>query len=302
MASLDYHYQTLFAYLANKIGGEVKPLYNRFVKNQYSQRFYLTESEYESTRKFSPPKYFLAMLIAPFQHFLNMAKDAIDTFKPYKSTVQMRRDFLQPIYGVGNILKGILNLILTPLILVINILRETVKFLKSLKNAHISKSFLVYIKNISLNFVRTLSWTLDGCFSLLRGMTQIVSTPLTWLIKIPLRSIITALKGTPKIEDSSSVKKLITKGKNLIKENTHFFAPVMDGITKSLHAKFEKGVSRGQPTNIDPEIEKEKFKLEVRRDWNNNYYTTIYAKPEKSLQDAQEYLDLFGSEKNALLI
>lgn len=49
----------------------------------------------------------------------------VDTFKPYKSGFYVWRDILQPLRGLGNIIKGAAYLIAAPLLFLYDIVRAS---------------------------------------------------------------------------------------------------------------------------------------------------------------------------------
>lgn len=165
-------------------------------------------------------------------HFLNIKKDAKDTFKPYKSVGLFFRDLLaMPFYGIGNIF-------LVPHY----VTRATISLFALFFIAPFKKNKRAYaaevLSNSGLNF-------LAAGIALLRGATQIIATPLVMLRTI-LRLIITAVKGRPKFEDSESLK-------TLVKHKLDEKYPALDrrAVTKSILHKLEKAKGRGQRTQLN---------------------------------------------------
>jgi len=127
-----------------------------------------------------------------FQPLVDMGRDFVKTFKPYKSDNHVLEDLAQPFRGVGNFLKGITTLVLVPLVFLIRLFPA-----------------LYRGKNIK-NSVEALSWLVSGVSNVVRGLTQIVATPLL-LLKVALRLVLTEKKGRPKLEDSKGIKRLVNR-------------------------------------------------------------------------------------------
>ncbi len=129
-----------------------------------------------------------------FQPLRDMLKDVVDTFKPYRSVWFVKRDARQPIDGLENILKGIFELIVSPLLFL----------LCPIYYAFRAESLKDYGAKVGTLWLQSLSWFIHGVLSVLRGATQIAATPLTWLIKIPLRGLNTLIRSL--LEESFAVE------------------------------------------------------------------------------------------------
>jgi hypothetical protein len=180
-------------------------------------------------------------ILGGLQPLADILKDVVDTFKPYKSSYHVKRDLLQPIRALGNIVKGIILITAAPLFFIGDMVRYM----------FISGSLRNFGINMIINSSRTASWLLEGVFSILRGAGQLATTPLTWALRMPLRGIISAIKGMPKIEDNPSLQSCLQKGETIPSEHSGACAalPTADVINE-LHRKFNKSLSRGQRTDI----------------------------------------------------
>ncbi|CDZ76620.1 hypothetical protein BN59_00894 [Legionella massiliensis] len=164
--------------------------------------------------------------------FIAIKKDIIDTFKPYKANFHIKRDLIQPIRGIANLIKGVFHLIAAPTIFLINIPRH------------------IYMGVFSYMFTRSLArlggGVLDGLGNIIRGLSQIAFTPLNLLIKMPLRGIITYIKGQPTLAQNlenqiQDLEQLIVK-----KDKTNEEAITIDRGMKSIAVKLNKANERGQ--------------------------------------------------------
>lgn len=185
---------------------------------------------------------------------LAMKKDVVDTFKPYKSNYYILRDLIQPVRGVGNIVKGLFNTVVAPLIFLANVPRYAVIGISQ-------RSFGLFAENMAMNNARAGGGLLDGLTSIIRGVTQIVTTPLTLCIRMPLRGIITAVRGKPTV--CQNVEKRIEKLETLIRKE---YKTVDDTIAidrgiQSLKVKVTKAEKRGQKVGADVNIINQKLDL-----------------------------------------
>ena len=255
-------------------------------------------------------------LLGAFQPVADMAKDFLDSFKPYKSTFQTKRDLKQPFWGVINALAGFASLFLIPLFYVLGI--SQVIFAKDLKHKRLS-TFAKFS-------VLSVSWMLEGVLNMVRGLSQILTTPLTWAIKMPLRGILTKVKGAPKIEDNPGIQNLVEFGKTYldtyknnespeleVSENLdarlistsgqlkQIFDPdgcklndarIVDGVVAELHRKYHKSLQRGQPTNISEEVEGEMFAAQCY------VVDDVFITPirEDRVRAGMQYLGLFSKD------
>lgn len=182
-------------------------------------------------------------LTGAFQPVVDMAKDAADTFKPYRSRYYVRRDALQPLYGIGNVFKGLLYLIaLIPI-------------------AFLGLGLCIFkeaTSELPLGGAMLLSWFIDGILSIFRGITQIAFTPLSW-IKMITRAIILAFTKEEdiRVENRKGIQKLVEQASTINKEYVDKKEDKQECLNKlfpiasSIHAKYIEGIKRGEDTNID---------------------------------------------------
>lgn len=247
MSKINRGYQSLFEYLADRDF----PLMRWIDQTLYADEVKrLKNPSMPYGRRWNPKPYDdNQQIIGSFQPLADMLKDTVDTFKPYKSAYQIKQDFRQPIRGLGNIVRGVANLVGAPLVFIGN----TFRYL------FFSHSLQDFSYNMRLNFLRSSSWLLDGISSLIRGITQIATTPLTWLIKMPLRGLITLFKGRPNFENGSGVRRLIREGNEAINDRS---GVRMAGIRYELHRKFQRAIQQKQKKGISREQEQKLFHAE----------------------------------------
>lgn len=141
---------------------------------------------------------------------LGFMKDINDTFKPYKSIDQLVRDLLlQPYYGLVNTVKGVWFFIYGVFDFLYCFLIKFPANLFSRARRYNGES--VIKSTFKLPVLRLGA----GVLFFIRGVTQIASWPLT-ILRAPLRGIITAFKGVPKIEDNPGIRRLVAKYDTLV--------------------------------------------------------------------------------------
>lgn len=314
MPKINKEYTSLFEYLATR---DVPIL--SFISSKLDKAFWpeehkrATESAATSAtsapygrrlsfRKRNTPNF----IKGAFQPFADIVKDFSDTYKPYKSTYHAMRDLIQPVRGVGNIASGCANIVLPPFLYVYNALFYAVGNAVNPGRDGFLKN---YMRDMQLNTERTSSWITEGYARLFRGTTQIITTPLVLVVKLPLRALITLGFGRPKIEDSKRIAELVEKGRDIINSNDDSInaekVKNFDAIRHELHRKYSKGIKRGQQTKInkneeDQAFNKQSYKYNVGRQWgrgtNVHYYNAGFNAQQKN--NAKEYLDLFTKNSN----
>jgi hypothetical protein len=200
----------------------------------------------------------LTQIKGSFQPLADMKKDLVDTFKPYRSDWYAERDVKQPLAGLFNFFKGI-GYILGSLLLFIALPIYSIPQ----KNR---PEGVGYFFALGGRYVCALSWFIDGVLSVVRSATQLVTTPLTWWIKIPLRKGITSFvskKDDLLIENRETIQKIVN-GANLLNDNLEICDknkdkkiirhieeecyPVLENMVRE---KYTKAIKRGEVTHLD---------------------------------------------------
>ncbi len=229
-------YQSPPAYLARKF---------RFIKQLRSLYFKYNKLDSELMIAASDPRpkrspFFLGGL----NPILAMKKDFVDTFKPYKANYYILRDLTQPVRGVGNFVRGLFNIVAAPLIFLGNTVRYALKTIPR-------GDFREFGRLMLTNLVKTGGGFLDGVTSVIRGVTQVIATPATWFIKMPLRLLITAIKGKPTV--CQNVEKRVEKLETLIQKDDKTLEDTIaiDREMLSIEGKAFKAWKRGQEIGVD---------------------------------------------------
>ena len=239
---IDTGYASPYEFLASKFDLILK-VYNLYGK--------IDPSIYDSNSDESDLHPILNQLIGGFQPIASMVTDFQDTFRPYQTKKDIVMDLIQPVCGVGNILKGITSIILIPFLFIGNTIRY----------AFISKSLSEFGKFMLINLTRSTSWVIDGLLSILRGALQIASSPLTWLIRMPLRGIITATNGWMDLSETEVVDRLVNQCIRTIykyeveKDNNHTIK-ILKAILTRLSEELSKAKDNGTSFKIIDESTK----------------------------------------------
>lgn len=279
MKKINGGYQSLFEYLVDKDFPFVRAIDAKLYPVENDTLLYASSTPYIRRYNETPRGNWTDQFIGAFQPIASMANDIQYTFMPYKSSREFLMDIAQPIRGLGNVLRGLAILVATPLFF----LGNTVRY------AFISGSLRNFFTNMKLNLGRSTSWFIDGLSSIVRGSIQVVATPLTWAIRVPLRGIITAIKGTPDINENEEVQHLVDLGNHAITNNDGY---TMDCIKHRLHEEYQKSTSQGQTSKITPEQEKQAFNsmyFKYGRNW-------VHPMQEDAKRNSIAYLSLFRKQ------
>lgn len=181
-----------------------------------------------------------------FNPLFAMAKDAVDTFKPYKASFYVARDLIQPFRGIGNTLRGIFNIVVTPFLFLANTFRYAYYGIKY-------KDFSFFKNSMARNGVKSAGGILDGITSVIRGAAQVITTPFTWFIRMPLRGIITAVKGMPTVVDlqkekAEKITALVEKQQKTLEDGIK-----IDREICGLYRKVTTATKRNQEVGADAE-------------------------------------------------
>jgi hypothetical protein len=244
MKKINAGYQSFFEYLVQRDFP-----YTRYLDSKLYPREHAT-LKFESTvpyiRRYNETPTAWDHWIGPLQPLASMAHDAQYSLKPYSSLSDIFIDAIQPLRGVKNILRGLAHTILVPLFFLANTVRYAIW----------SPTWGSFLVNMKLNFQRSTAWLIDGFSSLIRGTTQLLATPLTWLIRIPVRFGLVLYKGAPDIIENEEIQRLVLKGEEALESGNGL---TMDCIRHRLHEEYEKANEKGQPTALAAGIEKEVF-------------------------------------------
>lgn len=164
-------------------------------------------------------------LLGSLQPFVDIAKDFLDTFKPYKSKAYLKKDALQPFRGILHILKGIIYILALPLCLL----------------------------NPDKRGITALAWLIHGLSQIAQGSIQIITSIPNYLFRIPLRLLITCFSPpTIAFEKRQSLYLLLTQAENELDKGQINNAA---DICFEIHRKFKGVIARHDVTRLDEQKE-----------------------------------------------
>lgn len=189
---------------------------------------HVSTDEYYTSHDTPTPDAVDVYLLTPFQVFMDIGKDIENTFKPYKSSSEIWDDLLQPLLAVKHFQIGLFSLICCSFMfltgtlpyLALSILAYPLMWIiewiaKEVFDFHIG--YCQFAEKALFPFLLAatginLSWIASSITSMIQAIIHIIAIPLTWFVKIPIRGIITAITGMPKIENNPDMKRLGSKG------------------------------------------------------------------------------------------
>lgn len=128
--------------------------------------------------------------------FAGLCKDFTDTFKPDYQDTELLADIFQPVIGVLNFVVGIFRFLEGVLRLLAVVVFSPYALIES------KSRWLTGLLCAGLRLIA-------GIAAIVRGFIQIITSPLAWLFKIPLRLFLTWHKEeSAKTRNSISKKKL----------------------------------------------------------------------------------------------
>lgn len=143
--------------------------------------------------------------ISPIQPFKDMWKDVRNTIEPYKSSLHIVRDALQLFRGLWNVLSGSLLAAVGAIAFVGGVVLSVLvlPFLACFAKKGSVAKYLSMVAVVGELF-------LAGIARTIRGALQIVTVPLTLLLRMPLRVGITKLlwRGYPELQENLGMQRL----------------------------------------------------------------------------------------------
>ena len=106
-----------------------------------------------------------------------------------------------------------------------------------MRREYIDSSFVNKVGDV---FFRGISWILHSILNIAMGAIEIVSTPLTWFVQIPLRGLITCFKSGVRVQGDKrleSVAKLILMQKSPDEGMSDFYVYIAGQMSRPLFEK-----------------------------------------------------------------
>lgn len=242
-------YQSPIVFLARKIGFVERKVEFYYEHNSFDRPLFSDDLD---PRKEDSE---LSLMWGGLNPFITMKKDFVDTFKPYPSIHFFYKDLLLPARGVGNLIKGVSYLVLSPIIFLLNTCRyayvvvET-KLALDAENTKIPFKTIFkerFVDNMKINTARSAGGFIDGIGSIIQGATQIFATPFL-LLRVPLRGILTRFLDTSLAAElksrASKLAKLIQKDEKTLDDAVKIDSE-MKRLGKKVYWRNESGQTLG---------------------------------------------------------
>lgn len=181
--------------------------------------------------------------------YANRIKDSRDTGKPYKKSsygYYVWRDVIQPLRGFKNLLMSILFLSAVPFIYLIG---AVISVFTAFRSKHTYFNEMRNMHNIASLFL------LASKAHFILGCIQVLTTPYTWLLRIPHRLKLTFQHGARHMEDSIGLNKNVDDINLTKKQTKQSDIKLLIQSTKILHARFKKAFWRGHTSLIERKAE-----------------------------------------------
>ncbi len=198
--------------------------------------------EEEEHSIFIPPLYTYPQA---FLYFIDMAKDAVDTFYHYKSPEHRQRDVWQWYYGLGNVLAGCFFGFIALCFFVSKLFFDVIPSLYYGEPGEFLTKSYVCVYDLGSDF-------LGMSAQFIRGITQLVTSPFS-LLKVPLRTYLTRNSEWETFQDRKSVVRLVNQADSIIENNgpgsVGSIRKVIDALANKAHSnghkkQEEKGTSQ----------------------------------------------------------
>ena len=151
-------------------------------------------------------------LLGAFQPIVDIERDIANTFRAYKSFRHVLWDLAQPFRGFFNGVAGLAQIVYTPFYLLGQLtIGNIIDAVTSPKGDRLSSVW----GNTTRTLAKSTSWITNGAMKIIRGVTQVIFTPLSW-VKMIARGLSTAEnKGVQRLVDDRSIQRLVKQGQAL---------------------------------------------------------------------------------------
>lgn len=180
----------------------------------------------------APPSFYTTPEV--LLYFFDMFKDAMDTFKPYKTKRHLERDLYQFFYGLKNTIVGLFCLLWA---ILLNVLFGT---------------FVLIVKVCSNRQEITLDLLMDAPVNLLgalaqtiRGGTQILASPAS-LLRIIWRSYLSQDMEEQKFQQRKSIIRLVDEAEIIMENAPSDSVEKMSLVLNELHRKLCSNLDKKQ--------------------------------------------------------
>ncbi len=166
----------------------------------------------------------------PFSFGEELKKYRVNSQKAYRDTRQINLALYQPLRGLENLFLATVFFILFFILLLLTMLRLILYPFIPSNGPGPSFKYISELVSTCVNNLGTL---------LFLGLFQLVGTPLTWFIHIPLRSLNTCINGWEAAEDGFHMQRIVNEADCAILQGDK---PAIIAAIALLHKKFQKAI------------------------------------------------------------
>ncbi len=225
-------YKSVFEYILEKNGEQFAWFWQTFYPYEYA-RFKLKEHAPFIFRPNTKPK-IRDVVEGALQPFVDVINEFCTYKQRYYSIYDFYQDALTPIKGLRNIASGILSICLSPCVSAVNLIRHALcKKDRGEKND----------ASVKVDILRFFAWHVDGVARSFKGLWQLVSTPLTYCVKIPLRCFNTLISEKKDFTQKREIQRLVKKGLQHFKDLNRKKTAT---IIQCLHEKAQEAIAHGE--------------------------------------------------------
>lgn len=246
-----------------------------------------------------------SQILGGFQPLVEVERDIANTFRPYKSWGKVGKDLAQPFRGLGNLVSALLHIIYSPFFLLFQL---TIGNILSARNAYSGEKLKEIRSNTTRALVMSSSWALAGISRLIRGATQIVATPLSWIKMIARGFSTLENRGFQSMVDDRNIRRLVKQADELATDleknpakriETLPTSPLLEteqsddervkklsALKGQLSLKYNKARDTRKPQGINPQA--------FNGDWLNFFKTAIAMRKDELVDIKAERRAKFG--------
>lgn len=245
------------------------------------------------------------ILTAPFVPFVIFFKELYKTFTPYESGAEALIDLVQPLIGIYQLCTAALSLVaavivfpIIALVAAIAILPASILLALGVMNdcensivgvvlgiaTLVVAPIVLTVLTVALVAMATVATALHIAGKALLGATQLLTTPLTWCIRMPLRGIITAFENVELPSFSNPFKSssqrnndddipLVANAASVTPKPNNAKIPVVPSIApQQNHKKYQPGFHKAAPDDTASNDDATKQQNPVCASQSNSVY------------------------------
>lgn len=142
-----------------------------------------------------------------FEPMRKSLKGLTKVFSRYKSSKEvLHNDAMSFVYGIGNIIEGVTQIVLVPFFLVFRLLKHVGLLLR---HPFTGASYSNLVVRFARDIGYSITWLIEGSLETVQGVLRIVMQLPKWLIQMPVRGLRTAVSGYATFKENAGTQTLI---------------------------------------------------------------------------------------------